>query len=40
MVKPLMTLIRAAVKWGVTALPLKRNLVPRFMKGERKHEKR
>jgi hypothetical protein len=32
MVKPLMTIIRAAITWGVTALPLKRNLVSRFMK--------
>jgi hypothetical protein len=32
MVKPLMTIIRAAITRGVTTLPLKRNLVSRFMK--------
>jgi hypothetical protein len=33
MVKPLMTIIRAAITRGVTTLPLKRNLVSRFMEG-------
>jgi hypothetical protein len=32
MIKPLMRVIRENVTWGVTALPLKRNLVSRFMK--------
>jgi hypothetical protein len=33
MITTLMTEIRECVTRGVTALPLKRNLVPRFMKG-------
>jgi hypothetical protein len=32
-IKTLMKVIREIVTWGVTILPLKRNLVPRFMRG-------
>jgi hypothetical protein len=34
-----MTLIRVSKIWDVTALPLKRNLAPRFTKGRGKHKK-
>jgi hypothetical protein len=33
MIKPLIKVIRRTVTQGVTALPLKGNLIPRFMKG-------
>jgi hypothetical protein len=33
MIKALMTIIREFITWGVIALPLKRNLIPRFTKG-------
>jgi hypothetical protein len=28
-----MKVINKAITWGVTTLPLKRNLIPKFMKG-------
>jgi hypothetical protein len=30
-----MKVIKESVTWGVTTLPLKRNLIPRFAEGER-----
>jgi hypothetical protein len=30
--------IRVSITWGVTTLPLKRNLIPRFTKGGEKHK--
>jgi hypothetical protein len=39
MVRVLMIVIRVAITWGVTFLPLKRNLILRFMK-KVEHKKR
>jgi hypothetical protein len=33
MIRTLMKVIREVIIWSVTTLPLKRNLIPRFMKG-------
>jgi hypothetical protein len=38
--EPLMKVIRKTVTRDVTILPLKRNIIPRFMKGGEKHKKR